>query len=200
MISTSDSLRKRGFAGCFRSFILDALRGKSSSSVSELSLLDACTPIDLFHLDPIGCAFCISSFSDLGFVTIDTLFVSSSFSIDSVHFLSELNFLHRNPFNISLFTVSKEHFVCLTGNFRLHVPRIGWILCHCDRCIWPLLFHFATYPNSNVPNPQLLVGERITARLLGKWTTWNVDAKENSDDSFIIHQSLRGNSILCCPH
>ena len=118
------------------------------------------------------------------------LFVSSSFSIDSIHFLSEPNFLHRNPFSISLFTVSKEHFVCLIGNFRLHVPRIGRILCHCDRCIWPLLFRFATYPNSNVSNPQLLVGERITARMLGKWTTGNVDAKENPDDSFIIHQSL----------
>ena len=127
------------------------------------------------------------------------LFVSISFSIDSIYFLSELNFLQRNPFNISLFTVSEEHFVCLTGNFRLHVPRIGWILCNCDHCIWPLLSRFATYPNSNVPNPQL-VGERITTRLLGKWTSGNVDAKENSDDSFIIHQSLRGSSILCCPH
>ena len=81
--------------------------------------------------------------------------------------------------------MSKEHFVCLTGNFRLHVPRIGWILCHCDHCIWPLLFRFATYPNSNVPNPQLPVGERITTRLLG-----NVDAKENSDDSFIIQSCV----------
>ena len=83
-----------GFAGCFKSFAFEALREKSSSSVSEFSLLDAWTPIDLIVLDPDGWGSCISLVSDLGFVAIEALLfdfislrmVSSLLSISSLIF------------------------------------------------------------------------------------------------------------------